>query len=100
MSSTTSKETTSARSNTIAPKTVKDALCYLNASCRIIAVGILAAFPNQKHSKQSLNDGEKGLLIGALSSYGVAIWMEVLYIAVSEAYPEATWLGKLKAVED
>jgi hypothetical protein len=79
---------------------VKNALCYLNISCRIIAIGILAAFLNQKRSKQFLNDREKGLLIGALISYDVAIYMEVLHVAVCEAYPELAWLGTMKAVED
>jgi hypothetical protein len=100
MGSITSKETTFAGSNTTSPETVKDALCYLNLGCRIIAIGILTAFLNQKHSNQFLNDGGKGLLIGALVSYGVAIWMEVLHMGISEAYPEVGWQGKLKAVED
>jgi hypothetical protein len=96
----TSTQTTSAGSNATSPKTVKKALCYMNLGCRIIAVGILAAFLNQTQSNQFLNDGEKFFLIAALVSYGVAICMEVLYLGVCEAYPEAAWQGKLEAVED
>jgi hypothetical protein len=92
-------ETTSAGRST-SPRTVKVVLCCLNLGFRIIVVGILAAFLDQKHNQQFMNDREKGLLIGALVSYGWAIWMEVLHVGVSEAYPEVAWQGKLKAMGD
>jgi hypothetical protein len=100
MGSTTPKETTSVGSNATSPRTVKSVLCYLNLGFRIIAVGILAAFLSQKHNQQFMNDREKGLLIGALVSYSWALWMEVLHVGVSEAYPEVPWQGKPKAMED
>jgi hypothetical protein len=100
MGSTTPKETTSVGSSTTSPRTVKSVLCYLNLGFRIITIGILAAFLNQKHNQQFMNNREEGLLIGALVSYGWAIWMEVLHVGVSWAYPEVTWQGKQKAMED
>jgi hypothetical protein len=47
-----------------------------------------------------MNTREKGLLIGALISYSVALCMEVLRVGVSEAYPEVALQGKPKAMED
>jgi hypothetical protein len=63
MGSTTPKETTSVAGNTTSPRTVKSVLCYVNLSFWIITVGILAAFLNQKHNQQFVNDWEKGLLM-------------------------------------
>lgn len=100
MESIISKETTSAGSNTTLPRIVKNVLYYLNIGFRIIAVSILTVFLNQRHIRKFINNREMGLLIGVLVSYGWAIWMEVLHIGVSEAYPEVAWQGKLKAMED
>ena len=64
MGSITSKETVSAGSNTASPRTMKNILYYLNLGCRIIVVGILSTFLNQKYNQQFMNDREKGLLRG------------------------------------